>query len=181
MNKLLLAAIIILCPFLCLAECQLHITSPIIDYGNISHDEFSSSHKKWITLNEREVNIYTFCSEPQKIAFFVTGEQGVKGFRMGGDGEVLISAGQAILDGKSVTIGETVSHSPFVLKSHSGRGPHVLLNNHGLIPIKNESILSGQQFSVTLRIKPILYDNTRRRTENIELTSMIHISVEGEE
>lgn len=161
------------------AECQLTLSRAELSYGKVHDSDYSGQHKRWKTLNDRDVQLTAVCEAPVKMAVFVQGGSQDEGFRFASDSVVLIAASNATLDGRPVSLGKTISHSPFML-SGTGNDKALLRDNEGLVPVDGEQIMEGQQFSVTLTVRPALSERDTQVRDNTRLESDLHFTVENE-
>ncbi|EOC0419114.1 hypothetical protein ACI0Z1_003701 [Cronobacter malonaticus] len=161
------------------AECQLSLSRTELSYGKVHESDYSGQHKRWKTLNDRNVQLTAICDVPVKMAIFAQGGAQEDGFRFASDSVMLVSASNATLDGKPVMIGKTVSHSPFLLNG-AGSDKKLLRANEGLLPVSGEQILQGQQFTVQLTIRPALSSQDTKVKDKSTLESNLHFSIETE-
>lgn len=161
------------------ATCQLSLSRPEVKYGAIRDKDFTGQHKRWKTLSEREVQLNAICDMPVKMAIFSQGGLKDDGFRFASDSVMLVGASNATLDGKSVMLGKTKMHGSFVL-SNKASDKKLLRDNEGIMPVSGNDILEGQQFSVTLTIRPALSTRDMDVTDKTTLESNLHFNVETE-
>ncbi|MDI6426472.1 hypothetical protein QL200_11080 [Cronobacter dublinensis] len=161
------------------AECQLSLSRNEINYGKVHESDYSGQHKRWKTLNSREVQLNVVCDAPVKMAVFAHGGAQDEGFRFASDSVMLISASNATLDGKRVALGKTTSHSPFILNG-TGSDKKLLRDNDGLMPVSANQIMEGQQFSVTLTVRPALSEHDTTVKDKSKLESDLNFNVETE-
>lgn len=164
------------CAPACYSQCQVEASRPVIDYGRLNISDIQQSHKRWVSLDENDVMVTALCSEPKQMALLFTGDTDGKGFRFGEHGTVSVVAGSATLDGRQVKLGKshTVGYFQDVL---IGKANRLILNNTQLLPVDNGTSLSGQQFSVMLRLTPVLKANNSSLTDSQELSSALNIKV----
>ncbi|MFU0448639.1 hypothetical protein ACMZZG_24630, partial [Pseudocitrobacter faecalis] len=68
------------------AECNVTVSNNNVDYGRISSNEVSQHHGDWYSLDERDVRVNAFCSDPQAMALFFSDSSGLQRFRFGDNG-----------------------------------------------------------------------------------------------
>lgn len=161
------------------AECDVTVSDTTVDYGKLSNNDITSHRGGVYTLDEREVRVNAICSEPQAIALFVSDDSGKRRFRFGDNGDILISAQQAVLDGKPVDLGKTLTHGSFVPKQERNRKKIVVLNNDGLLPVRNGEVPDGQQFSVLLHIRPALKSERQHPQDEEDLLANLTVQIES--
>ncbi len=172
-------ALMLLFSGLAQAQCQLSLSRAEINYGKVHDSDYSGQHKRWKTLNDRDVQLTAICDAPAKMAIFVHGGDQDEGFRFGSDSVVLVAASSATLDGKQVMIGKTISHSPFALNGNAS-DKRLLRDNEGIVPVSGEQTLEGQQFSVMLTVRPALSDRDTQVNDKSKAESNLHFNVEME-
>ncbi|WP_312816238.1 hypothetical protein [Atlantibacter subterraneus] len=162
-----------------LADCQLTLSRPDLDYGKVRNKDYSGQLKRWKTLNDRQVQLTAVCDSPVRMAVFTHGGEQDDGFRFASDSVVLVAASNATLDGNPVMLGKTSSHAPFI-NSGSPGDKNMLRNNEGLLPVSGETILAGRQFSITLTVRPALSERDTEVKDKTTLESHLHFNVETE-
>lgn len=177
----LLALTGLLCTSAVRSECNVSVSDTTVDYGRLSHNEITSHRGGVYTLDEREVRVNAVCSEPQTMALFISDDSGLRRFRFGNNGDILISAHQAVLDGKPVDLGKTLTHGTFVPKQERNRKKVVVLNNDGLLPVRNGEVPVGQQFSVLLHIRPALKEGEQSAQDETNLLTNLTVQLESQE
>ena len=161
------------------AQCQLLLSRAEINYGKVHDGDYSGQHKRWKTLNDRNVQMTAICDSPIKMAIFAQGGEQDEGFRFGTDSVMLVAASNATLDGKPVMLGKTLSHGPFVLNG-AASDKKLLRDNEGLVPVSDEQIPEGQQFSVMLTVRPALSERDMQVKDKSKAESDLHFNVETE-
>lgn len=161
------------------ATCQLSLSRPEVKYGAIRNKDFTGQHKRWKMLRERQVQLNAICDTPVKMAIFSQGGAQDDGFRFASDSVMLVGASNATLDGKSVMLGKTTTHGSFVL-SNKASDKKLLRDNEGIMPANGNNVLEGQQFSVTLTIRPALSTRDMDVNDKTTLESDLHFNVETE-
>ncbi|MFU0921330.1 hypothetical protein [Kluyvera sichuanensis] len=134
-------------------ECEIHLSQPVVNYQNISTEDFVSSHGKWSSLDTREIQVSTQCSEPVQIANAFSNLNSGRKFTMGKNSIVEIVASDAYLDGHPVKLGKSTSEESFTL-AHSGRQRVLVLAGNTVVPVINGQIPSGQHLEYRLTLKP---------------------------
>lgn len=170
----------LLCAGTARAECDVTVSDTTVDYGKLSNSEVTSQRGGVYTLDEREVRVNAICSEPQAMAIFISDDSGQRRFRFGDSGDILISAQQAVLDGKPVDLGKTLTHGSFVLKQERNRKKLLVLNNDGLLPVHNGEVPVGQQFSVLLHIRPALKPQQQHPQDEEDLLANLTVQIESQ-
>lgn len=178
MKLALLAGLI--CASAARAECNVSVSDTTVDYGKLSNSEITRHRSGVYTLDEREVRINAVCSEPQAMALFISDDSGLRRFRFGDNGDILISAQQAVLDGKPVDLGKTLIHGSFVPKQERNRRKLLVLNNDGLLPVRNGEVPLGQQFSVLLHIRPALKPGMQHPQDEEDLLANLTVQIESQ-
>lgn len=135
------------------ADCQVSLSSPNVDYGSLRSDVVTNQKQQWNDLNERTIQLNAVCDSAQKMAVFVSGTSIDKDFKFSGNSLISIEASAASVDGKPVRLALTDTHAPFSW-SEGQSDNIVLVNNRGLVPMDGAMIATGQQFSVTLTLRP---------------------------
>ncbi len=170
----------LLCVSAARAECDVTVSETTVDYGKLSNSELTSHRGGVYTLDEREVRVNAVCSEPQEMALFISDDSGQRRFRFGDSGDIVISAQQAVLDGKPVDLGKTLTHGSFEPKQERNRKKLLVLNNDGLLPVRNGEVPVGQQFSVLLRIRPALKPEQQHPQDEEDLLANLTVQVESQ-
>lgn len=138
------------------ADCRVTLSRPLVDYGKLVPGEGLHAMKGSLyPLNEDDVVVSAFCSEPQKMGLFFSGSPQEGGFLFGNNGVLFVAARQATLDGKSVRLGKSAGQGVLNMTG-TAQEMVVVQNNNGLLPIIDQEVASGQQFRVTLRLKPLM-------------------------
>lgn len=160
------------------ADCNVTVSDSNVDYGRVSSNEVSQHHGDWYSLDERDVRINAFCSEPQAIALFISDSSGLRRFRFGENGDLLITAQQGMLDGRSVDLGKTRTHGAFSPMGSKNRRKLLVLNNEGLLPVRGGDVAIGQQFSLVLHLKPALKTGKHSSSGDEELLTNLNVQLE---
>lgn len=163
-----------------MADCQVSISQSTLNYGQIKRGDVVNTVKEWSALAERNVQLNVYCSEAQKMALFFNGQAGDQQvFTLGNSSRLAVVASNAMLDGKSVQLSQTESHGTFVLSGQS-RDELPIRNGQGIVPVSGGVAMTGQQLSVTLKVKPALNHNELNVRDKHSLNSAIQIQVETE-
>lgn len=170
----------LLCTSAARAECDVTVSDTNVDYGKLSNNDITSHRGSVYTLDEREVRVNAICSEPQAMALFISDDSGERRFRFGDNGDILISAQQAVLDGKPVDLGKTLTHGSFVPKQERNRKKVLVMNNDGLLPVRNGEVPAGQQFSVLLHIRPALKQGIHAVQDETNLMTNLTVQLEAQ-
>lgn len=178
MKLVLLAGL--LCTSAARAECEVNVSDTTVDYGKLSSSELATHRGGVYTLDEREVRVNAICSEPQTMALFISDDSGLQRFRFGDEGDILVSAQQAVLDGKAVNLGKTLTHGTFTPQQGRNRKRVLVLNNDGLLPVRNGDVPVGQQFSVVLHIRPTLRSGSHHLHDDINLMTNFTVQLESQ-
>lgn len=160
------------------AECNVTVSENTVDYGKLSSSEVSAHRGDRYILDEREVRVNAFCSEPQSIAIFVGDGSGLKRFQFGNAGDVLVTAQQGLLDGRPVDLGKTLTQGSFMPKQGRNRKNVLVLNNEGLLPVRNGEVPVGQQFSFILHLRPMLKAGQHSAQDEDNLLSTLRLQLE---
>ena len=160
------------------ADCNVTVSDNNVDYGRVSSNEVSQHHGDWYSLDERDVRINAFCSEPQAIALFISDSSGLRRFRFGDNGDLVITAQQGMLDGRSVDLGKTHTHGEFYPMGSNNRRKLLVLNNEGLLPVRGGDVAIGQQFSFVLHLKPALKTGRHASSGDEELLTNLNVQLE---
>lgn len=178
MKSVLLALIFLfLPPRFALGVCQLTISRPVLNYGRVHEKNYVAQFRRWKILNERELQLTALCEEPAEIAIFTDGGDQPYGLRFATDSLLNVIATNALLDGKSVMLGKTLSHAPFVVRGIT-RDKKLILNHQGIMPMEGERIAKGRKFTVTLKIFPGLSEKDTAVKDSTTLEANLHFSVE---
>lgn len=162
------------------AECDVSVSDNTVDYGKLSNSDISSHRGGVYALDEREVRVNAICSEPQSMAIFISDDSGLKRFRFGDSGDIVISAQQGLLDGRPVNLGKTLTHGSFTPKQERDRRKILVFNNDGLLPVRNGEVPVGQQFSFLLHIRPALKPGLQSMKDEETLLSNLIIRLESQ-
>ncbi|WBM68769.1 hypothetical protein OH773_11135 [Buttiauxella sp. WJP83] len=184
MKNLSIAVLALLAGLICSgvarAECNVAVSDNNVDYGKLSDNEISSHRGGVYTLDERDVRVNAICSEPQSMALFISDDSGLKRFRFGDSGDLLVSAQQGLLDGRPVDLGKTLTHGSFVPTLDRSKNKVLVLNNDGLLPVRNGEAAVGQQFSFVLHIRPALKPGLQSAHDEEDLLSNLMIQLESQ-
>lgn len=161
-----------------LADCSVSVSDSTVDYGRISRSDVNNLHGDWYGLDERDVRINAFCSEPQNMALFISDGSGLRGFRFGESGNIIITARQAMLDGHAVDLGKTNIHGDFIPMGNKNRRTALVLNNDGLLPVRGGEVATGQQFSLMLHLKPTLKSGHVYSSDEDELLTNLSVQLD---
>jgi len=162
-----------------LADCQVSLSNANVSYGQVKQEDVIKHSGQLTALNERNIQLNAVCDTPQKMAIFVNGSAVDKGFRFANNSLMTVEASNATLDGKSVRLGLTSSHKPFNVSD--AQNDHVLLSsNQGLLPLEGATVATGQQFSVTLTLKPMISTQDTQVRDQTTLESRVLFTVETE-
>lgn len=162
-----------------LADCQVSLSNANISYGQVKQEDVIKHPGQLTALNERNVQLNAVCDTPQKMAIFLNGSTVGKGFRFANNSLMTVEASNATLDGKSVRLGLTSSHKPFNVSD--AQNDHVQLgNNQGLLPLEGATVATGQQFSVTLTLTPMVSAQDTQVRDKTTLESRVLFTVETE-
>ncbi|CAM4022251.1 MULTISPECIES: hypothetical protein [Lelliottia] len=170
----------LLCASAARAECDVSVSETTVDYGKLSNSEISSHRGGMYSLDEREVRVNAICSEPQTMALFISDTSGFRRFRFGSAGVLVISAQQGLLDGRSVDLGKTLTHGSFTPNQERNRRKLLVLNNDGLLPVRNGEVQIGQQFSFLLHIHPVLKPGLHSAQDEEDLLTNLGIQLESQ-
>lgn len=167
------------CCRVALADCQVSLSNANVSYGQIKQEDVIKHPGQLTALNERNIQLNAVCDTPQKMAIFVTGSAVDKGFRFANNSLMTVEASNATLDGKSVRLGLTSSHKPFSV-ADAQNASVMLSNNQGLLPLDGATVGLGQQFSVTLTLKPMVSAQDTKVRDKTTLESRVLFTVETE-
>jgi len=162
------------------SDCRVTLSRPVVDYGKWVPGEDSGPNRGNIyPLNENDVVVSALCSEPQKMALFFSGTPRDGGFLFGDKGVLAVEASQPMLDGKSVRLGKSAGQG--VLSIEGGSEEKVIVrNNDGLMPVSDRQVVTGQQFQVTLKLKPVMNASGLKPADQTLIKSALNIRVEVE-
>jgi len=161
------------------AECDVTVSENTVDYGKLSHSDISHHRGEMYALDEREVRVNAICSEPRTMAIFISDDSGLKRFQFGDNGDILVSAQQGVLDGKPVDLGKTLTQGSFTPAGRHKR-KMVILNNDGLLPVRNGEVAVGQQFSFLLHLRPALKSGGHSAHDEEDLLANLFIRLENQ-
>lgn len=179
-NKLLLGIMFSLISHMVFADCQVSLSQRDVKYGKIQQSDTSKTVKQWSSLSERSVKLIAYCTQPEKMALFFIGKSGENGvFSFGDHSGLIIEASSAMLDGQPVTLSHTAIHGSFTPMGYTGSKVPVRANQ-SLIPVRGGQVLSGQEFSVNLILKPVMKTQQLAAQDKYDLASHINIHVETE-
>ncbi len=128
-------------------ECQLNISEALLDFGLMNRvaQRDSASERP---LGERRMSLNLSCPQPADMSLFYRAlAANAQRLQFTEHGSYAIQASDAVLDGNAVELGLI----PALGQPPVARG--TLLNwrtDHGIAPIKGDTVLSGQHFSVQL-------------------------------
>lgn len=162
------------------SDCRVTLSRPLVDYGKLVPEQAEQFNNGSVyPLTESNVLINAFCSEPKRISLAFSGmtKNGLISF--GDNGFVAIEAFQATLDGKHVQLGKTTGPGNMLLTGPS-REHAVVLNNTSLVPVGGQSIIEGQQFQVTLKLKPVMNLRGLKPSDQSLMKSDLHVQVISE-
>ena len=163
-----------------LADCQVTISQPEVNYGKIKRSDMTSTAQQWNALPERTVQLTVWCPQPQKMALFFEGNSGDKGaFVFGDQSAMMVVASQATLDGNAVSLNHTDSHGVFGINGET-RDKQLVKAHQGLLPVRGDQVMSGQQFSMLLTLKPAMRKSELSVKDSHEMESNIQIQLETE-
>jgi hypothetical protein len=162
-----------------MANCQVSLSKHDVSYGQIKQTDTVATVKQWSTLDDRQLQLIAYCSEPQKIALFFDGKMGDQAFSFGDKSRLIVTASHATLDGKAVQLNHTTNHGQFMPMGKIV-DEHPVRAGQGLIPVQGGEVLVGQQFSLTLTLKPTLVHSEFNVKDKTDLSSHIQVSVETE-
>ncbi|GHD96635.1 hypothetical protein GCM10011445_36720 [Pseudocitrobacter faecalis] len=160
------------------AECNVTVSNNNVDYGRISSNEVSQHHGDWYSLDERDVRVNAFCSEPQAMALFFSDSSGLQRFRFGDNGNLVITAQQGMLDGRRVDLGKSRTHGIFSPMGTKNRRTLLVLNDEGILPVRGGEVAIGQQFSFVLHLKPALKAGQHSSSADEELLTNLNVQLE---
>lgn len=160
------------------ADCNVTVSDNNVDYGRISSNEVSQHHGDWYALDERDVRINAVCSEPQAMALFISDSSGLRRFRFGDSGDLVVTAQQGMLDGRRVDLGKSRTHGAFSPTGTRNRKALLVLNNEGLLPVRGGEVAIGQQFSVVLHLRPALKAGQLSSSGEEELLTNLNVQLE---
>lgn len=159
------------------SECRVTSSRPVVDYGKlVPGQEEHLAKGNMYPLNERNIVVNAFCSEPKKISLLFNGMTKNGVFNFGENGFVTIEASQAILDGKHVLLGNIRDRGNM---SFTGalKDRVVILNNTHLVPVSGSSVLIGQQFQLMLKIRPMMNVRGLNPSDQTILRSSVNIEI----
>lgn len=160
------------------SDCQLTLSRPVVDYGRLTPGEGEQAVRgNLYPLGENEVVVSAYCATPQKMALFFSGTPKGKGFLFGDNGVLGVVASQATLDGRVVRLGKTPGQGVVALTGNA-QAQTVVSNNDGLAPVINQTLQSGQRFSVVLKLKPLMNAAGLKPADQTLLKSDLHIRVD---
>lgn len=162
------------------AECQVSLSQSTVNYGQIKHGDLSQNVRPWSTLAERTVQLNAWCPQSEKMALFFGGKAGEQQvFLFGENSRLVVTASHGMLDGKSVQLNQTASHGSFLPAGQSS-DELMVRNGQGIIPVNSGEALAGQQFSLTLTLKPALNNSDLNIHDKHKLDSSLQIQLETE-
>lgn len=151
MKPLLLMLVMSLCSAQAMADCQLLQSQQQLSYGRLSAADRQTQGQR-VQLPEKQVVLNITCDAPQRIRLFTgstTAEGGKFGF--GDQGEMTVTAADAVVDNKSVRL----------VAVHAGDATQVATGTEKVTAHLNQGIafvdgteLRVKTASVTLTIKP---------------------------
>lgn len=151
-------------------ECQLTLATNSVSFGLFKEDDIVDTQKGWHQMPPREVNVNVYCPETQTIALFVQARAGEKGrFYFGDSSGLALRVSQMVVDGKNYSVAKTIDRTQFVPEGESGESL-LLHNNEGIIAMDNQTLVSGKQMNLTLKITPVL--NNQQFTQSADVTSL---------
>lgn len=163
-----------------LADCQVSLSQHDVNYGQVKRGSIVDTTKEWNTLSERQLQLNAYCPEPEKMALFFGGKAGEQQvFAFGNNSRLVMVASNAILDGNAVQLNQTANHGTFTLAGQTS-DKQLVRSGQGLVPVSGGQVLAGQQFSVTLTVKPALNHSELSVKDKQKLGSTILIEVETE-
>lgn len=161
-------------------DCQVTLSRPVVDYGRLTPGEGQKPVRGSLyPLSENDVVVSAYCNAPQKMALFFSGSAREGGFLFGERGLLNVEASQATLDGKRVRLGKTPGQGVVALSGAAG-DKMVVRNNDGLVPVTGSEVGSGQQFQVTLTLKPLLNAGGLKPADQTLMKSDLMVRVETE-
>ncbi|EAY5142701.1 TPA: hypothetical protein ACGTP1_001889 [Salmonella enterica] len=151
-------------------ECQLTLATNNVSFGLFKEDDIVDTQKGWHQMPSREVNVNVYCPETQTMALFVQARAGEKGrFYFGDSSGLALRVSQMVVDGKNYSVAKTIDRTQFVPEGESGESL-LLHNNEGIIAMDNQTLVSGKQMNLTLKITPVL--NNQQFTQSADVTSL---------
>jgi len=161
-------------------DCRVTISRPVVDYGRlVPGEEHRAIKGSLYPLEENDVVVSAFCSEPQKMTLFFGGNTTGGGFLFGDKGVLVVEATQALLDGKSVRLARTAGQG--VLKNNGASEDNLIVTgNDGVVPVSDSLVVSGQQLQVTLKLKPLMNASGLKPADQTLLKSELTVRVESE-
>jgi hypothetical protein len=178
-NVIVIGTLLSLCSQIASADCQVSISQHDVNYGQIRRSDIVNTVKQWSSLADRQIHLLAYCTEPQKMALFFDGKTGEQTFAFGDNSRLIVTADHAMLDGKVVQLNHTANHDIFVSAGRTS-AEHPVRAGQGLMPVSGSEVLMGQQFSVTLTLKPMLNRSELSTRDRRDLSSAIQISVESQ-
>lgn len=148
-------------------ECQLTFTRNNVSFGLFKQTDIVGAKKGWNQMPSREINVNVNCTENQTIGLFIQGRAGEKGrFYFGDTGALALRVSHMVVDGKSYDIAKTVDRTRFTSNGDSSESL-LLHNNDGIVAVEHQTPVSGNHFSFTMKLTPILNDRQFSYTADI--------------
>ncbi|MHA0273280.1 DUF1120 domain-containing protein [Enterobacter ludwigii] len=160
-----------------MAECQIYLSTQSVSYGTMKPDDVVNQQEQWSMLPPRSLKLNVVCEKPEKMTVFANGSTLGKGFQFAANSLVLLEASEATLDGKAVKLALTETHTP-ISGTDIEADKLMLGNNRGFFPVNNGQAESGQQFSVTLTLSPMINIRDAHVPDKTQLESNITFNVD---
>lgn len=169
-------ALLLACPNLVLAECQLTASQQNLAYGKMSPAERQSQKTTKITLAAKKVVVQVTCDTPSRIRLFISSHlpSGDR-FGFGTRGTMNISAINGYLDDRAVKLSKVRTAIDAV--SDAGQSSVTLAVNDGLAFVDG-SELSGRQATVIFSVIPSF--EKEPITDSTAYTGHLNIRVEAQ-
>ena len=141
----LLFVIAILASEASVANCQLVLSQPRVDFGILRHAQWLDGPASSSSLGKRTVGLNVVCIDPVPMAIRFGGlPAGGRGFRFGGEGVVTLSIRHAQLDGRPVDLAVDGSTGDQLVPGQ------VLIARAAGVPV------TGRRLSAQLEVDPYL-------------------------
>ena len=147
-------------------NCQITISPAEQNYGSLlkGRQTFTSTAQGNVTqLSERTSNLTVTCPQPERMSLRFTGislSDGTFGF--GTQGAVKVTLGDAVLDGKAITLALTKRKG--VIKNDAAANSHDLYASDE-ITVGDDSNVQGMNLNATLTVTPWLQESAFRVTD----------------
>jgi len=133
-------------------NCQMQISNPVIDYGQVTRAELLGRQVSptALALGKQSMTLSVNCRQPTLMTIYFRGAAGDGNrYRFGDSGNFVLNLSLAQLDGKRVKLGnvKVVGQQPDNMAETALLPPGV-----GVVPVQDERTLKGTSFSVQVEI-----------------------------